>query len=154
MKTCTKCYQEKHFDDFHKDRSTKDGLYPSCKLCNKGKSADKESKAVYDKEYRKNIGWKKAANHYGTTPEFLELLYRHQEGLCAICACPETVVHPSGAVKRLAIDHEHSTDTIRGFLCQKHNQGLGLFSDNIEFLRAAIIYLERASKIPELIQSL
>jgi len=56
--------------------------------------------------------------------------------VCVICekSCP------SG--RRLAVDHEHSTGTIRGLLCINCNKGLGNFKDNIELLEAAIQYLK------------
>ena len=33
MKTCSKCKEEKPFSEFHKNRSTKDGLCFQCKTC-------------------------------------------------------------------------------------------------------------------------
>lgn len=33
MKICSVCGQEKQVCDFHKDKNTYDGFYPSCKLC-------------------------------------------------------------------------------------------------------------------------
>lgn len=33
MKNCTKCGQDKPLDDFHNDKSKKDGKRPNCKLC-------------------------------------------------------------------------------------------------------------------------
>lgn len=40
------------------------------------------------------------------------------------------------------VDHCHVTNKIRGILCSKCNQGLGLFEDSIETLNKAKKYLE------------
>jgi hypothetical protein len=42
----------------------------------------------------------------------------------------------------MCIDHDHSTNKVRGWLCAEHNQALGKFGDNIEHLQQAIIYLQ------------
>ena len=40
------------------------------------------------------------------------------------------------------MDHCHKTKKIRGLLCHTCNSGLGMFKDNIEYLKNAIKYLE------------
>lgn len=59
-----------------------------------------------------------------------------QEDGCAICG------RPPECEKRLAVDHDHSTGEIRGLLCERCNQGLGLFGDSPSRLREAADYLE------------
>ena len=59
-----------------------------------------------------------------------------------MCLKPETIVTKTGRVKRLTVDHNHETNTIRGLLCSNCNTGLGMFSDNPELLIAAAEYLE------------
>lgn len=55
MKTCTKCKIEKSLNEFHKDKTTKDGLGPHCKLCVKRYTdSRKEAKAEYDRLNRLN----------------------------------------------------------------------------------------------------
>lgn len=63
-------------------------------------------------------------------------LLQSQQGVCAIC-------HKECTVKRsLAVDHNHETGKIRGLLCSKCNQALGLLG-TIENLKNAITYLEK-----------
>ena len=50
---------------------------------------------------------------------------------CAICGSPE----------RLVVDHNHTTGAVRGVLCSDCNVALGLFSDSVERLESAIVYL-------------
>lgn len=63
----------------------------------------------------------------------------HVKGLrCWICrAEPRT--------RKLAVDHCHKTEAIRGLLCSRCNYGLSLFRDNPTALRQAADYLETAS---------
>lgn len=72
---------------------------------------------------------------YNTTPEEVDQLFKAQNGKCAIC----------DKNRARDVDHDHETGRIRGLLCNQHNQGLGLFGDNPELLRAAADYLERTS---------
>lgn len=48
-----------------------------------------------------------------------------------------------GATEQLHVDHDHKTGKVRGRLCGRHNQGLGLFQDNPRLLRKAALYLEQ-----------
>ena len=45
-------------------------------------------------------------------------------------------------LKMSNIDHNHDTEKVRGLLCQKCNQGLGLFKDSAKILRKAAKYLD------------
>jgi hypothetical protein len=53
MKKCSKCKVEKELVDFGKDKSSKDGLYTTCKECCKEyRLENKERRKKYNKEYR------------------------------------------------------------------------------------------------------
>jgi len=67
--------------------------------------------------------------------EFFALLVK-QDNKCAIC-----LIELNN--KNQHIDHCHATNKVRGILCSRCNQGLGLFSENKEKLQNAIKYLER-----------
>lgn len=62
-------------------------------------------------------------------------LYRFQRGVCAICQ------RATGKTKRLAVDHNHRTDEIRGLLCSTCNQYLGYLRDNPEAYARGVAYL-------------
>lgn len=75
-------------------------------------------------------------HHYNITRQDFENLLKSQNYCCAICKRDT----PTGS--NWHIDHCHFTNKIRGLLCSKCNQGLGLFEDNINSLKEAIKYLE------------
>ena len=49
----------------------------------------------------------------------------------------------------LVLDHDHDTDTFRGWICERCNIGIGKLGDTIEGLKNAIRYLERSNKYDE-----
>lgn len=79
-------------------------------------------------------------NYYGLTVEQYEQLVVDQHGACAICGNTE----PRG---RLVVDHDHSTGVVRGLLCHKCNQALGLFKDSRWVLAAGLAYLDRGAAL-------
>jgi hypothetical protein len=74
---------------------------------------------------------------YGLTPETYDALLERQGGGCAICGSDEI----RGYGKRLAVDHCHDTNRVRGILCGKCNRGLGAFDHDPALLRAAAKYV-------------
>ena len=58
-----------------------------------------------------------------------------QEGKCAIC-----LSLPKG-IKPWHVDHDHSTNKVRGILCHHCNTALGNFNDDPDILERALEYL-------------
>jgi hypothetical protein len=77
---------------------------------------------------------------YGITKDRYDELLKYQDGKCAICNCAETV-KLNGKLKRLAIDHCHQTNFVRGLLCSRCNVAIGNFNDNWILLDNALEYL-------------
>ena len=76
---------------------------------------------------------------YGITlDQFMEML-RRQEGKCAICG--EDITRVVKGRIQACVDHDHSTEAVRGLLCSACNKGLGFFRDNTRVMRAAILYI-------------
>ena len=71
----------------------------------------------------------KKRHGFTLTPEDREFL---GEPKCAICGTTEG---------KLCIDHCHTTNKIRGWLCDKHNRGIGYFDDDTQLMLNAINYL-------------
>lgn len=82
---------------------------------------------------------KRADNpHWQRRQSIYQELVEMQGGeLCLICGAGPA------EKKRLFIDHDHSTDEIRGLLCPRCNRLLGNAADSVEVLRKCIEYLER-----------
>jgi hypothetical protein len=103
---------------------------------------------AYRKAYYKSRGKIKNEQRresvYGVSAEKYAEIVLKQNGVCAICARPETGVR-NGKLKALAIDHCHATGKIRELLCQSCNGLLGMAADNIDTLRKAIRYLQKHS---------
>jgi hypothetical protein len=57
-----------------------------------------------------------------------------QDGKCKIC---------KAEVKRLVVDHCHTSKRIRGLLCHKCNTGIGLLKESKNIMTEAINYLAR-----------
>ena len=106
---------------------------------------------------RINIGIKKkhkmsaeAQRHYGLMRYYGIDLAKYQEmllsqnGVCAICFRPETSV-VNGKIKPLAVDHCHNSEKIRGLLCARCNQAVGLLGEDVNVLSNAIDYLRKHS---------
>ena len=73
---------------------------------------------------------------YGLNPAGQAHLLNLQDGRCAIC-------RKGQLTKMLALDHDHKTGAVRGYLCQRCNHDLlGAAYDNVDILRAAVRYLE------------
>lgn len=122
MKRCPRCEQTKTFDNFHKDKSQRDGMCTYCKECLKN-----------DTRVRNRL----LKSKFGITIEQFNEMFKQQEGNCAICG-----KHQSEEYRAFNVDHNHETGQVRGLLCNNCNTGLGRFEDSIKFLRGAIKYLE------------
>ena len=72
---------------------------------------------------------------YGLTPEEYDEMLRTQHGVCAIC-CEKPGDLP------LHVDHDHTTGKVRGLLCIRCNNALGLFQESHALFQAAAHYLD------------
>lgn len=158
-KVCAKCHSLIALSDFHKNRSSSDGLQSCCKLC-----SSLYSKAYYAKngDYirsRTKLSNKKLRSRrkmedpeyntrralrvkYSMSLEDYQAMLSSQAGGCAICGAS---VSGRKNQERLIVDHCHSSGRVRGLLCHRHNIGLGSFRDSPEELRMAADYLERGN---------
>jgi hypothetical protein len=131
-KKCTKCGGIKKLEAFSKDNRAKDGRQSRCKLC---QSEVKRQMASY---YRsKHLEYK-----YGITQDDYNRMLEEQESCCSICGIHEKHCEH----QRLAVDHDHNTGEVRGLICKKCNQAIGLLQDNSEFAYNAYQYLQRHGK--------
>jgi len=104
----------------------------------------KAKRSAWSRQYRatpKGAAVRAAAcrkYQYGISAEEQARILEGQNGLCAICG-----EAPKPAGRSLALDHDHTTGQVRGFLCHSCNLGIGGFRDRPSLLAAAIAYLKR-----------
>jgi DNA-binding CsgD family transcriptional regulator len=80
----------------------------------------------------------------GKREEIYAELFAKQNGKCAICHQPETAfASKSGKVRRLAIDHDNRTGSVRELLCRSCNIMLGTADDDPARLQDGIDYLRK-----------
>jgi hypothetical protein len=79
---------------------------------------------------------------YGLTIEEYNAMSVQQGSVCAICKQPETQER-KGVKYRLAVDHCHKTNKVRGLLCFKCNAAMGSFEKRDIPIKNIEDYLER-----------
>lgn len=149
-KTCWACKTEKPLGEFYVKVKNGEQKYSArCKQCVRLRTAElhqqnKPAKNLNRKRYRaRHPGMrlkearKSNARRWGLDPnQVLEVADKHS-GKCDICQQPCSTGH------YLAMDHCHTTGSLRGFLCNSCNLGLGYFGDNQALLERAIGYLRQ-----------
>lgn len=107
---------------------------------------DPEARKEYHRAHRKEnpLSWRASqlTNRYNISLETYLNMIAAQNNKCACCDQLETVVR-DGAVKALAVDHNHETGAVRELLCQACNQVVGFSKENPARLRAAAAYIEK-----------
>lgn len=98
----------------------------NCVECNKISAQKRKDQAKY----------KRIEKEYGLTKEEYARFVLVNGGACAICLEKPT------RKSAMHVDHCHKTGRLRGFLCSRCNQALGLMRDNIDLLKKAIEYLK------------
>lgn len=141
-KKCSKCLADKTSNDFHCDKSRKDGLTSRCKLC-----ANKHVSQFYknNKESENHRAYKlRLKRDFGITLEQKEKMFAEQGSRCAACRSKD----PNSKYKTWHVDHDHKTEKIRGILCHPCNVALGCVEDSVSNLVSLIEYLNRTTTTP------
>lgn len=126
MKTCSKCERAKELTEFYRSGKSKGPTHRAeCKSCSSPYRKD------YYEEHKEQFKASRRLRNYGLSEAAFDDLLTGQEGKCAICNKYSTLV----------VDHDHKFGHVRGLLCRKCNQGLGLFGENADTLEAASKYL-------------
>ena len=151
-KVCVKCETRKPASKFSQDKSRTDGLYSYCKDCKAAMVrgyVEKNREDVRSRQRARNktpqgrraTRSQNLKTKFGISVREFDERFRAQDKCCAICKRRRKTKD-----KSFALDHDHSTGSLRGILCHSCNRALGLADDNTRLLRAAIKYLERHSR--------
>jgi hypothetical protein len=159
MKRCKQCGQLKPLADFYAEKSGREGKRPECKACTAARR-----KAWYQHNRKREIArvrvWQQAnpdrlkasrdrnrgrrnkkmreihlRNKFGLTTEEYNRTLEQQGGACALCESA-----PTPGIS-LHVDHDHGTGEIRGLLCMRCNNALGLFREDPDLLKRAARYV-------------
>lgn len=79
---------------------------------------------------------------YGITYDQYQQMYDDQNGKCKICEIEISIITSTNNHQTACVDHCHSTNKIRGLLCNHCNRALGLMKESVENLKKLIMYLE------------
>ena len=143
-KVCLKCGKRKVLEKFPFNNKCCDNRNSYCRKCHSKLSMDwgkrnKEKKLYHEYLFHKRHPERRylirIKSWYGITRNEYTQLRKVQKECCAIC----------GKQRRIDVDHDHTTNKVRGLLCVKCNAGLGLLGDNITGLQRALKYLEKAA---------
>ena len=137
MKICESCLPNHRRDYIRKWKKS---------LSEEDKQRMRDEQTIRMKEYRKHhtehVFDITIQRRYGITLEYFFTLYNRQDGKCAICKTQLPSLYSPGKERRkMMIDHDHNTNTVRGILCFRCNSGIGLFDDNPDVLLQASKYL-------------
>jgi len=121
-----------------------------CKQCTfNGKEYYKKNKeknnAASKNWYQNNKETVSASNRkrkYDISSAEYDNMLEEQDNKCKICLTSFADITIKDGRTPVYIDHCHTTNKIRGLLCNCCNSGLGFFKDNTETLTNAIVYLE------------
>lgn len=116
------CKCGKEFNHTYKGK-----LYCSLKCANKYNPSRVWNEKNRDQKYR---------IYYGISIDDYNEIFIKQDGCCRICKR-----HQSELKRKLSVDHNHETSEIRGLLCNKCNQAIGLLNDDPELLDSAKEYV-------------
>jgi len=129
VKRCRKCGEVKALAEFYRSRGARDG--PQRVRAWAEKNRDKRLKKLREIHLR---------NKFGLTPDEYDRILDAQDGACALCECA-----PTPGIS-LHVDHDHGTGEVRGLLCVRCNNALGLLREDPDLLKRAARYVMADAK--------
>ena len=136
-KQCQMCNRTRRLRFFHKSKNTLDGYSTYCGECRVTQNRESNTTMLLSVNRERFLNQRKNRNlmrTFNITLDEYNRMLSSQNGVCKICKEPPKV-------KKLHVDHCHTTNKVRGLLCHRCNIGLGNFRDNPMFLSEAISYL-------------
>jgi len=126
-KVCKKCLT---LDKFYSSKISKDGVEYICKKCrSKKQSRLWKTDTKFREKHRSYNRKSDLKRYYNITLEEYDIMFERQKVLCAICGNEEIRKNQYG-ITRLSVDHNHTTNKVRGLLCSSCNVKLGWFENN------------------------
>lgn len=142
---CNKCNQDKPKEEFIFMKADTTSRNRWCKSCRSDYLKEYRSRDTYQNNQRpralKRLRVYNLQKNYGLSEEEYNKLFNKQHGECAICGTEQKDLR-----HKLSVDHNHTSNKIRGLLCGKCNRGLGYFKDSKTLLNSAIKYLDESGE--------
>lgn len=126
---CKSCMAQKYRERRNKWCPTRKKLYRLRSRLKEMKKPHSHSRKLHVATFCRKLGYEKHVADYISDNA-------RKVTSCQICK------RHVDEVGTLHVDHDHSTNVVRGFLCSNCNHGLGNFMDSVVNLRAAIKYLK------------
>lgn len=152
---CVKCNVKKPTTEYYlRKRKLVSGeikTYPrrDCKACSgirttvwfsntENKKTVRENQAIWRSKNKDRCENARLKYRFGITLDDYNQLLKLQGGKCAICGITS---NKNKRNHKFHVDHCHTTEAVRGLLCNNCNVSLGGFRDDTVLLQAAIKYL-------------
>ena len=126
-KRCRDCGEVKSLTEFPRNRNAKDGRHTYCKPCHNARGRESRER-LYGGNRHYHL-----KRRYGIGADEFDRLVELQGGVCPICG-RENPEH---------VDHDHESGRVRGLLCMRCNNALGLLREDADVLGNAIGYVYR-----------
>lgn len=141
---CKVCYRAERLAKYHENKSNPQYIEKhneqskQAKVKYRASEKGKEASAKYNKTEKGEAASRKRhlKTKYNLTIEEWDTVYRKQNGKCACC-------NKQVDAKHMHTDHNHTTNDVRGLLCNGCNTGLGHLGDSPSRLQKAYNYLMR-----------
>lgn len=117
-RVCSACNTSQPFTNYPRSKTGYAGYASRCRECTR--DASRASRLQH---------------MYSLTEDDYQTMLTAQGGRCAICGNRPRKV-------RLSVDHDHASLTVRGLLCARCNDTLGVYRDQIEVFQRFVQYLE------------
>lgn len=136
-RTARLAYERQYRKDHHDEILERERMYRA----EHSEEYRRHKRKYIENNPKKVRGWR-LKQEYGIDVDRARKILRDQNRKCLICG---KSIHLFGKNDghRAHVDHNHTTNKVRGLLCPACNHGLGNFGDNQDILRAAIEYLRR-----------
>lgn len=165
MKICNVCRLATPLNLFSKRSASKDGFSHRCKKCellyksewrikNREKylnscrnyrAKNKVKHNIYARNWARNNSTSRRAYYlkrsYGISSNEYEVIFKNQNGKCAICERVESSKSVLGNLKRFHVDHCHKSGKIRSLLCSNCNRALGYIKENPKIAEKMKFYI-------------
>lgn len=89
------------------------------------------------KKKKATMKWQRIERIYGISKEQFTAMLEQQSGRCPICSIEVSE-------NKSHIDHCHETGKVRGILCSRCNQAIGLFKEDTKSMIKAVEYLRNS----------